>query len=113
MAGAAAIVLGGCTTMTDEAPATASQTDSEAPAANAAVTVPDNILLAEWTGPFDGVPPFDQVRPDLFPQAFEFAIDERRREVLAIANNPAAPPFDSTNQSPVGRFVSLSVTKRW
>ena len=96
MAGAAAIVLGGCTTMTDEAPATASQTDSEAPAANAAVTVPDNILLAEWTGPFDGVPPFDQVRPDLFPQAFEFAIDERRREVLAIANNPAAPTFANT-----------------
>ena len=96
MAGAAAIVLGGCTTMTDEAPATASQTDSEAPAANAAMTVPDNILLAEWTGPFDGVPPFDQVRPDLFPQAFEFAIDERRREVLAIANNPAAPTFANT-----------------
>ncbi len=96
MAGAAAIVLGGCTTMTDEAPATASQTDSDAPAANAAVTVPDNILLAEWTGPFDGVPPFDQVRPDLFPQAFEFAIDERRREVLAIANNPAAPTFANT-----------------
>ena len=96
MAGAAAIVLGGCTTMTDEAPATASLTDSEAPAANAAVTVPDNILLAEWTGPFDGVPPFDQVRPDLFPQAFEFAIDERRREVLAIANNPAAPTFANT-----------------
>ena len=96
MAGAAAIVLGGCTTMTDEAPATASQTDSDAPAANAAVTVPDNILLAEWTGPFDGVPPFDQVRPDLFPQAFELAIDERQREVLAIANNPAAPTFANT-----------------
>jgi outer membrane receptor protein involved in Fe transport len=27
--------------------------------------------------------------------------------------DPAAPPYDSINQSPVGRFVSLSVTKRW
>lgn len=27
--------------------------------------------------------------------------------------NPAAPPYDSTNQSPVGRFVSLSITKSW
>jgi outer membrane receptor protein involved in Fe transport len=27
--------------------------------------------------------------------------------------DPAAPPYDSTNQSPVGRFISLSITKRW
>ncbi|HET9427555.1 MAG TPA: M3 family metallopeptidase [Allosphingosinicella sp.] len=95
MAGAAAIALGGCTNMTDEAPATASQSGTDAPAV-AAVTVPDNILLTEWAGPYDGVPPFDQVRPDLFPPAFEFAIDERRREVLAIANNPAEPTFANT-----------------
>lgn len=27
--------------------------------------------------------------------------------------DPAAPPYDSTNQSPVGRFISVSVTKSW
>lgn len=27
--------------------------------------------------------------------------------------DPAAPPYDSTNQSPVGRFISLSISKRW
>jgi outer membrane receptor protein involved in Fe transport len=27
--------------------------------------------------------------------------------------NPASPPYDSTNQSPVGRFISLSVAKSW
>jgi peptidyl-dipeptidase Dcp len=64
--------------------------------ADAAPTVPSNILLAEWTGPYDGVPPWDQVRPDLFPEAFQFGIDEQRREVLAIANNPAAPTFENT-----------------
>ncbi|MDQ3471199.1 MAG: M3 family peptidase, partial [Pseudomonadota bacterium] len=61
-----------------------------------AVAVPDNILLAEWTGPHDGVPPFDKVSPALFPPAIQFGIDEQRREVLAIANNPAAPTFANT-----------------
>jgi iron complex outermembrane recepter protein len=27
--------------------------------------------------------------------------------------DPAAPPYDSVNQSPVGRFISLTLTKRW
>lgn len=27
--------------------------------------------------------------------------------------DPASIPFDSTNQSPIGRFVSVSVTKQW
>ncbi|MBA2770698.1 MAG: M3 family metallopeptidase [Sphingomonas sp.] len=61
-----------------------------------AVAVPDNILLAEWTGPHAGVPPFDKVSPALFPPAIQFGIDEQRREVLAIANNPAAPTFANT-----------------
>jgi len=69
-----------------------------APAA-AAPAVPANILLAEWRGPYDGVPPWDQVKPELFPEAFQFAIDERRREVVAIANNPAAPTLENTVQA--------------
>jgi hypothetical protein len=28
-------------------------------------------------------------------------------------SQPEAPPYDSTNQSPVGRFVSLSLRKVW
>lgn len=27
--------------------------------------------------------------------------------------SPEAPPYDSTNQSPVGRFIGISVTKAW
>ncbi len=67
-----------------------------APAAAAQVAVPDNILLADWAGPFEGLPPFGQVRPDMFAEAFQFAIDERRREVEAIANDPAPPTFANT-----------------
>jgi peptidyl-dipeptidase Dcp len=62
----------------------------------AAPVVPANPLLTEWTGPYDGIPPWDKVRPDLFPEAFRFAIDEQRREMLAIADNPAAPTFANT-----------------
>ena len=62
----------------------------------APVAVPDNILLAEWTGPYDGVPPWDKVDIALFPEAIQFGIDEQRREVLAIANNPAPPTFANT-----------------
>ena len=70
--------------------------NAQSPAASAAVAVPNNILLADWSGPYDGVPPWDKVTPALFPQAFQFAIDEQRKEYLAIANNPAAPTFENT-----------------
>ncbi len=46
--------------------------------AQASMTMPDNILLADWPGAFDGLPPFDRVTPELFPAAFEFAIGEQR-----------------------------------
>jgi peptidyl-dipeptidase Dcp len=67
-----------------------------AQSAAATTAVPNNILLAEWTGPYAGVPPFDKVTPALFPQAFQFGIDEQRREIEAIANSAAAPTFENT-----------------
>jgi peptidyl-dipeptidase Dcp len=94
LASAAAFSLSACTAArTDTAPAAAAP--AEAPAA-AQVQVPDNILLAGWTGPHDGVPPWDRVKPELFPEAFQFAIDERRREVASIADNSEAPTFANT-----------------
>jgi peptidyl-dipeptidase Dcp len=98
---AAAIALAGCTTMNDEAALDSAAAAMEAaatpePAAAPAPAVPDNILLADWTGSYAGVPPWDKVRPDLFPEAIQFGIDEQRREVLGIANNPAAPTFANT-----------------
>ena len=58
--------------------------------------MPDNILLQEFTGPFDGVPQWDKVTPALFDEAFAFAIDEQKREIAAITANPAAPTFANT-----------------
>ena len=86
LAGAAVAALGiGTTSMAQQSPA---------PAAPAAAT--DNILLADWTGPYDGVPPWDRVRPELFPEAFQVAIDEQRGEIAAIAGNPEAATFANT-----------------
>jgi peptidyl-dipeptidase Dcp len=96
-ASAAALSLAGCATTADDdmTTQTASAEPASAPAA-AVPAVPDNILLADWTGPYEGVPPWDKVTPALFPEAFQFAIDEQQREVNAIVNNPAAPTFQNT-----------------
>ena len=59
-------------------------------------TAANNVLLQDWKGPYDGVPPWDQVKPELFSSAFQVAIDEMLREVDAIANNKAKPTFANT-----------------
>jgi peptidyl-dipeptidase Dcp len=94
LAGATALALGGCTSMNQDGAALEPAAAALAEAEPAAAT--DNILLADWSGPYDGVPAWDQVRPELFPAAFQAGIDQQRGEVLAIANNPAAPTFENT-----------------
>ncbi|TCP98247.1 peptidyl-dipeptidase Dcp [Sphingomonas sp. PP-F2F-A104-K0414] len=65
--------------------------------AGAATTTPAaNPLLADWTGPMGGVPPWDKVRPELFPQAFETTLAERTADYRKIADNPAKPTFANT-----------------
>jgi peptidyl-dipeptidase Dcp len=95
LSGAAALALTACAT-TSEDVAVAEAAPAAAAPAEPAVVVPDNILLADWSGPYDGVPPWDRVTPELFPEAFQFAIDEQHREVAAIADNPEAPTFANT-----------------
>jgi peptidyl-dipeptidase Dcp len=68
----------------------------QVPAAEMELAVPDNLLLEDWTGPYGGVPPWNSIRTEAFPQAFQFAIDERRREIQAIVGNSAAPTFANT-----------------
>ncbi|MBX3155231.1 MAG: M3 family metallopeptidase [Deltaproteobacteria bacterium] len=53
-------------------------------------------LLAPWTGPFGGVPPWDKVAADKFPAAFELGLKLMLAEVDVIAENPEAPTFDNT-----------------
>lgn len=42
------------------------------------------------------MPPWDKVKPELFPAAFEAALAERKQDYDRIANNPAKPTFANT-----------------
>ena len=67
------------------------------PAAPAAVPgAAGNPLLADWTGPYGGVPPFHQVRVQDFEPAMEAAMAQQMAEIDRIASNPAAPTFENT-----------------
>lgn len=57
----------------------------------------DNPLLTDWSGPYDGVPPWDEMTPEHFANAYEVAMEEYRAEVQAIIDNPEAPSFENTN----------------
>jgi peptidyl-dipeptidase Dcp len=54
-----------------------------------------NPLLESWTTPFQ-TPPFERIKPEHFPPAFEQAIAEHRSEINAIADSTAAPTFANT-----------------
>ncbi len=88
-AGALALVAAaGCTT------APVMSADTSSPAATAADL--ENPLLAEWTGGYGGVPPFEQVEVRYFEPALEAAMAENLAEIDRIAEDPAPPTFDNT-----------------
>jgi peptidyl-dipeptidase Dcp len=66
----------------------------------AAAAVPaaaqQNPLTAAWTGPYGGVPPFDQVRVEQFMPALEQGMADALADIERIANNPAPPTFQNT-----------------
>jgi peptidyl-dipeptidase Dcp len=53
----------------------------------------ENPLLAAWSGPFGGVPPWDRVKPELFPATFEVGLALLLAEIQSIADNPGPPTF--------------------
>lgn len=54
-----------------------------------------NPFLTEYTTPFQ-VPPFDQIQVEHYKPAFLQGMDEQRKEIEAIVNNPEAPTFENT-----------------
>ncbi len=56
----------------------------------------ENILLKAWSGPHDGVPPWDRADPTLMPAALELGIALQEAEVQVIANNSAPATFENT-----------------
>jgi peptidyl-dipeptidase Dcp len=53
-------------------------------------------ILDEWTGPYDGVPPWDKVKPAAFSAVFDAAMKQTKAEFEAILTNPAPVTFDNT-----------------
>src|ERR1051325_10003297 len=64
--------------------------------ASSAVPADPNPLLAKWSGPYGGVPPFDKVQVALFKPALESAMAENLSEIDKIANDSSSPTFDNT-----------------
>ncbi len=65
-------------------------------------------LLAPWAGPFDGVPAWDKVTPDMFPAAFERGMAEARAAFVAIRDNPEAPTFANTIEADEKAVTALN-----
>lgn len=56
-----------------------------------------NPMLQPWTGPYEGVPPWDKLDPELFPDAFAKGMAEVKAEVQKVIDNPAEPTFENTH----------------
>jgi peptidyl-dipeptidase Dcp len=73
----------------------ATQTDSAT--ADTAVSVAhNNVLMQDFTGPYEGVPAFDKMDLALLAPAVEKGMEINLAEINAIANNPEAPTFANT-----------------
>jgi len=68
----------------------------EARKAAAPVADAGSVMLDPWTGPYDGVPPWDKVKPSDFPATFNVAMKRTKAEFEAILTNPAPITFDNT-----------------
>lgn len=60
------------------------------------ITMSDNVLIQEWTGPYNGVPAFDKISVDAIKPAMEEAMALNLAEIEDIANNPEPPSFENT-----------------
>lgn len=54
-----------------------------------------NPFLAEWNTPY-GIPPFDQIKTEDYIPAIKEGIEQNKKEIEAIINNPEAPNFANT-----------------
>jgi peptidyl-dipeptidase Dcp len=90
-----ATAAAGCATMQNQATPSDATSSAAATAAAPSASPPD-ALLAEWTGPYGGVPPFDRVRIEDFKPALEAAMAQELAEVQAIAANPQPATFENT-----------------
>ena len=73
--------------------ATNSQEQADMPVEN---PLPNNPLLAEWVGPYGGLPPFAKAKNEHFKPALEAAMAMQLEEIDIIANSNEPATFDNT-----------------
>ena len=56
----------------------------------------NNVILAEWTGPYQGVPAFDKMKVEMLKPAILEGMQQHLEEIDSIANNPEAATFENT-----------------
>lgn len=112
IAGASALslsmVLGACSPSdTSSAPAPTSQTGAER-----SQNAEQNTLLADWTGPYGGVPAFDEMDLAEVKEALEIGMEMNLAEIDTITSNPEPASFENTilelekSGEPLGRVFS-------
>lgn len=69
---------------------------SETPMAGSSEQAAGNLLLAEWTGPYGGVPAFDKVELGDLKSALEVGMETNLAEIDAITANKTPATFDNT-----------------
>ncbi|SFC33927.1 peptidyl-dipeptidase Dcp Metallo peptidase. MEROPS family M03A [Zunongwangia mangrovi] len=56
----------------------------------------NNVIIAEWTGPYQGVPAFDKMKVEMLKPAILEGMQQHLEEIDSIANNPEAATFENT-----------------
>ncbi|WP_300378959.1 M3 family metallopeptidase [Henriciella sp.] len=105
LAGVSALTLGAMSPAFAQDATESSAGSPEAVQAESGETTPDTetaqaedwrVLLAEWAGPYGGVPPFDAVQVSMFQPALEEAMAQARADIDAIAAQDTEPTFENT-----------------
>ncbi len=69
---------------------------SESPQESKKEPAVNNVLLKPWTGPYGGVPAFDQMKVEDVKEAMLSGMALNLEDIEAIANNPEPPTFENT-----------------
>jgi len=100
VAGGSLLALSACASngmpMGGGTPAATLEADAAVARALLPAQTPQAELLRAWTGPYEGVPPWDRVTADKLKAAILEGIELQRAEYAAIADNPEPPTFANT-----------------
>ncbi len=95
-AGVSALAIAACAATSTPSADAWPKADLIAAAASVDVDPATNVFLAEWTGPYGGVPAFDKIDLTQLKPALEAAIAMNLAEIDAIAENPEPASFENT-----------------